>query len=117
MVNGERIGDSPYESEQKTKEIFVHNTDRLFELVDTVEPIHEQQFFAVEWGGEGEIKAAVPLHIAPTGARRQERNDGLFNKAQLKVIGEGVEPRFVWARTAAQATGTPIQLDYDALDE
>lgn len=117
MVNGERMGNSPYESEQKTKEIFVQNTDRLFELVDTVEPANEQQFFSVEWGREGEIKEAIPLHIAPTGARRQERNDGLFNKAQLKVIGEGLEPRFIWARITAQATGTPIQLDYDALDE
>ena len=117
MINGERAGSGSYELEQKTKDIFVHNTDRLFELVDTVEENSEQHFFSVEWDENGEVKASAPLSIAPTGARKQERNDGLFSKAQLKVIGEDLEPRFVWARTTAQATGTPIRLDYNALDE
>ena len=116
MVNGERRGSNPYESEQKTKETFAHNADRLFELLDTVEQTDEQPFFSVEWSEEGEVKA-IPLFITPTGARRQERNDGLFNKVQLRVRGEDVEPHYVWARVAAQATGTPIQLDYDRLDE
>lgn len=117
MANDERRGSGPYESEQKTKEIFVQNTDRLFELVDAIGQTDEQLFFSVEWDEEGKIKTVTPLHVAPTGARRQERNDGLFGQAQLKVQGEDLGPRFVWARIAAQATGTPIQLDHDTLDE
>lgn len=117
MTNGEHRGSSPYESEQETKETFVYNTDRLFELVDTAGQTNEQQFFSIEWGEEGEVKTATPLYIAPTGARRQERNDGLFSKAQIRVWGEDIEPHFSWARTTAQATGTPIRLDHDALDE
>lgn len=116
MVNGERLG-NPHESEQETREIFVRSTDRLFELVDSVGQTKEQRFFTVDWDEEGEIEAAIPLRIVPTGARRQERNDGLFTNVQVRVYGEDAGPHFVWARTAAQATGTPIQLDHEALDE
>lgn len=117
MVNGERTGHNPYESEQETKERFVRSADRLFGLVDTARRTRGQQFFIVEWGREGELEEALVVDVAPTGARKQERNDGLFSKVQLKVVGEGSEPHFVWARVAAQATGKPIQLDHETLDE
>lgn len=100
MVNSEHKTDT-FEEEPDQQGSFERSADYLIDLAEAAEEDRSGLFFAVEWNEEGDIGFVEAVDISPTGARRQERHDGLYGQVQVRIrpIDTTAPVRFDWVKT------------------